>query len=202
MAIEVKDFQANIVDSSATVALRSYLANIPKVTVKGVEVDAAARIGSRLTLRAAGSYADGKYTDYPNGGCPIELTGTGTARCSLTGKGTPGLPKWSGSAGGEYVVPVPVGSWDGSMFLRGDVYARTKIFGEATDSAYTVIPGYGIVNASIGYRTPKWEVAVFARNLFDKDYLQNVTVQAGNSGLIVGTPSDPRMFGITFRVRS
>jgi hypothetical protein len=28
---------------------------------------------------------------------------------------------------------------------------------------------------------------------------QNVTVQAGNSGLIVGTPGDPRMFGITLR---
>jgi len=27
------------------------------------------------------------------------------------------------------------------------------------------------------------------------------TVQAGNSGLIVGTPSDPRIFGITLRVR-
>jgi iron complex outermembrane receptor protein len=34
--------------------------------------------------------------------------------------------------------------------------------------------------------------------MFDEDYLQSVTVQAGNSGLIVGTPSDPRMFGITF----
>jgi iron complex outermembrane recepter protein len=199
--VEVTDFQANIVDSSATVALRSYLANIPKVTVKGVEMDAAARIGSRLTLRAAGSYADGTYTSYPNGGCPIELTGTGTAACNLTGKGLPGLPEWSGSAGGEYVAPMPLGKLDGAAFLRADIFARTRIFGEATDSAYTVIPGYAIVNGSIGYRTPHWDVALFVRNLFAKDYLQNVTVQAGNSGLIVGTPSDPRLFGITFRMR-
>jgi iron complex outermembrane receptor protein len=45
------------------------------------------------------------------------------------------------------------------------------------------------------------ELAVFARNLFDKDYIQNVTIQAGNSGLIVGTPSDPRTIGVTFRAR-
>jgi len=45
-------------------------------------------------------------------------------------------------------------------------------------------------------------VAIFARNLFDRDYLQNVTVQAGNSGLIVGTPSDPRMFGVALRART
>jgi iron complex outermembrane receptor protein len=30
---------------------------------------------------------------------------------------------------------------------------------------------------------------------------QNVTVQAGNSGLVVGTPGDPRMFGVTLRAR-
>lgn len=79
--------------------------------------------------------------------------------------------------------------------------AKTKIFGDATGSAYTVIKGYTLVNASIGYRTPHWEVAVFARHLFDKDYMQNLTVQAGNSGLIVGTPSEPRLIGVTLRVR-
>jgi iron complex outermembrane receptor protein len=40
---------------------------------------------------------------------------------------------------------------------------------------------------------------VFARNLLDKDYIQNVTIQAGNSGLILGTPSDPRTIGLTSR---
>lgn len=197
--IKVTDFQANVVDNAAIVALRSYLANIPEVRVKGVEFDAGWRIGSRLLLRASGAYADGRYQSYPNGPCPIELTGSATAKCDLSGKALPGLPKWSGSAGAEYGVPVAIGRTDGAAFVRGDVSARTKIFGDATDSAYTVIKGYALVNASIGYRTPRWEIALFARNLFDKDYLQNVTVQAGNSGLIVGTPSDRRMFGVTMR---
>ena len=199
--VKVTDFQANVVDNAAVIALRSYLANIPKVTVKGVEFDAAARIGSHLTLRAAGAYSNGKYADYPNGPCPIERTGIGTASCNLTGNGLPGLPKWSGSFGGEYAVPVPMASTKGELFLRSDVSAKTKIFGDATGSAYTIIKGYALVNGSIGYRTPNWEVAVFARNLFDKDYMQNLTVQAGNSGLIVGTPSDPRTIGVTLRAR-
>jgi iron complex outermembrane receptor protein len=193
--VTVRDFQANVVDSAAVVALRSYLANIPKVTVKGIEWDATAHFG-HLTLRGAGAYSEGIYTDYPAGGCPIELTGAATAACNLTGKGMPGLPKWSISAGGEYVVPISAGD----LFVRADLSGKTNVFGDATDSAYTVIKGYTLVNASIGFRASKtWEVAVFARNLFNKDYLQNVTVQAGNSGLIVGTPSDPRMFGITLR---
>ena len=44
------------------------------------------------------------------------------------------------------------------------------------------------------------ELAGFARNLFASNYIQNLTVQAGNSGLIVATPSDPRTYGATVRV--
>lgn len=194
----VRDFQANVVDNAAVIALRSYLANIPLVTVKGVEFDASARIGSHFTLKASGSYADGRYASYPAGPCPIEQTGSATAQCNLTGKGLPGLPKWAGSISGEYTIPVH----SSEVFIRADAFARTSVFGDATDSAYTVIPGYALVNTSIGFRAARgWEVALFARNLFNRDYLQNVTVQAGNSGLIVGTPSDPRVFGGTLRAR-
>jgi iron complex outermembrane receptor protein len=194
----VKDFQANVVDSAAVIALRSYLANIPKVTVKGIEFDAAARVGDYLTLRAAGAYSDGVYTDYPAGPCPIERTGTGTAACNLTGQRMPGLPKWAGSAGGELHAPIAIGG--GEAFLRADAITRTKI-SDASGSAYTIIKGYTLVNGAVGYRTPRWELAVFARNLFDKDYMQNLTVQAGNSGLIVGTPSEPRTIGVTLRAK-
>ena len=119
---------------------------------------------------------------------------------NLSGNGLPGLPRWSGSIGGEYERPVRVGAIDGRLFLRADANAKIRVLGDATGSAYTVIGGYTLVNASLGYRTSRWEVALFARNLFDKDYMQNLTVQAGNSGLIVGTPSEPRLIGVTMRL--
>jgi iron complex outermembrane recepter protein len=56
------------------------------------------------------------------------------------------------------------------------------------------------VNASVGFREQgQWEVLLYARNLLGKDYIQNYTMQAGNSGLIIGTSSDPRSFGVTVR---
>lgn len=59
-----------------------------------------------------------------------------------------------------------------------------------------------MVNASLGYRFRSgWEFDVFARNLFDHDYITALTVQTGNSGLILGQPSDPRIVGGTVRVR-
>jgi iron complex outermembrane receptor protein len=196
-ATRVRDFQANVVDNAAVIALRSYLANIPLVTVRGLELDAALRLGSHLSLRAAGAYADGRYASYPAAPCPIELTGSTIAQCDLTGKGLPGLPKWSGSLGGEWRQPLT----GGEAILRADATVRSTIFGEAADSAYTVIPDYMLVNASLAFKAARhWEVAFYARNLFNRNYLQNVTVQAGNSGLIVGTPGDPRQFGGTLRL--
>jgi iron complex outermembrane recepter protein len=65
------------------------------------------------------------------------------------------------------------------------------------------VPAFNLTNGSIGYRfADGLELAVFARNLFDADYIQNVTIQAGNSGLILGQPSDPRVVGATLRFRS
>lgn len=192
----VHDFQANVVDNAAVVALRSYLANIPRVTVRGVEADANWRVAPWFSLRGSLAYADGRYASYPAGPCPIELTGSSTASCNLTGKSLPGLPKWTGSLGGEITHDLG----QSQLYIRADATFRSMIYGEASDSAYTTIAGYTLVNGSVGVRVnAHWGVELFARNLTKANYLQNVTVQAGNSGLIVGTPGDPRMFGITLR---
>jgi iron complex outermembrane receptor protein len=42
---------------------------------------------------------------------------------------------------------------------------------------------------------------VFARNLFDKNYITALTIQTGNSGLTLGQPSEPRIVGVTLRAR-
>jgi iron complex outermembrane receptor protein len=196
----VTDFQSNVTDTGAAAALRTYLANIPKVTVKGIEADANVQVSKRFSLNASAAYADGKYVSYPNGPCPIERIGSATTVCDLSGIALPSLPKWSVTYGGDYALPIdPLG---GSIALHLDGRSQTKQFGDPTGSAYTVIGGYTLVNGSVGFRSRRgWEIAVFARNLFDRNYIQNVTIQAGNTGLILATPSDPRTVGVTFRAR-
>ena len=196
----VTDFQANVTDTGAAAALRTYLANIPKVTVKGIEADANVQVSKRFSLNASAAYADGKYDSYPNGPCPIERIGSATTVCDLSGIALPSLPKWSVTYGGDYALPIdPLG---GSIALHLDGRSQTKQFGDPTGSAYTVIGGYTLVNGSVGFRSRRgWEIAVFTRNLFDRNYIQNVTIQAGNTGLILATPSDPRTVGVTFRAR-
>jgi iron complex outermembrane receptor protein len=197
----VSDFQATVVDSSQTVALRGYLSNIPEVRVQGVEADASLRLGN-LMLIGALAYGDGTYTDYPAGPCPLERQTAATAACDLTGQRLAGLPRWSQTLSADYAVPVA----DGALFFHADSNWRSGYFGDPSLSRFTFIEGYNLTNASIGYRREDadgkgWEIAIFARNLLDADYIQNVTIQAGNSGLILGTPSDPRKVGVTFRLR-
>ncbi len=197
----VRDFQATVVDSSQTVALRGYLSNIPEVRVRGVEADAALRIGA-LSLTGALAYGEGAYTDYPAGPCPLELQTAATTACNLTGQRLAGLPRWSETLSADYAVPTA----RGAFFLHADSNWRSGYFGDPTLSRFTWIKGYNLTNASLGYRQEDangsgWEIAVFARNLLDANYIQNLTIQAGNSGLILGTPSDPRTVGVTLRVR-
>ena len=196
---QVRDFQATIVDSSQTVALRGYLSNIPKVTVKGFEADAIAQVVRGLQLRGSVAYADGKYVDYPAGPCPLEVQTSATTACNLTGQRLSGLPRWSTTIGGDYALPVTT---SGSLVLHADSSFKSGYYGDPSLSKFTFIEAYNVTNASFGYRSNKgWEVAVFARNLFQSIYIQNLTIQAGNSGLILGSPGDPRVVGITFRAR-
>jgi iron complex outermembrane recepter protein len=194
----VHDFQANVVDTGPG-ALRGYLANVEAVHVRGAEIDGTFRVGQHFTAYASFAYADGAYDSYRNGPCPIELVPTsGTPVCDLSGKPLSALPRWARSVGMEFTHAL--GGRDREIYVRTDVVSRTGIYGDPSDSRYTRIDGYSLVHASIGLRhAGPWEVSLWARNLLDEEYMQNLTVQAGNSGLIVGTPGDARTVGIAVR---
>ena len=105
---------------------------------------------------------------------------------------------WTGSLGLDYMVPLGMGN----VVAHVDSISRSGYNSDTSASQYTTIDGYNVTNASVGYRFQGgWEVDVFARNLFDKDYITALTIQTGNSGLILGQPSDPRVVGVTLRAR-
>ena len=194
----VEDYQANIVSNLETAALRSYPANVPEVRVQGVELDVAALLFKGFQVRASVAYADGENTDYPAGPCPLEAQTAATVACNLTGVRLAGLSKWVGTIGFDYILP----AGPGAVVVHVDSNARSGYNSDTSASQYTEISGYTVTNASLGYRfRTGWEFDVFARNLFDTDYITALTIQTGNSGLILGQPSDPRIVGMTVRFR-
>lgn len=194
----VRDYQANIVSSQETASIRSYPANIPAVRVRGMEGDLTALLFRGLTLRASVAYADGVNTDYPAGPCPLELQSGATVACDLTGVRLAGLSRWSGLLGLDLRAP----AGRGEVTFHADWGMRSGYNSETAASRYTRIGGHGVVNASVGYGLAAgWEVQLFARNLLDKEYLTALTIQTGNSGLILGQAGEPRIAGLRLRAR-
>lgn len=223
----VEDFQANIatpVTGNNAAPLRTFPANIPEVQVQGVEADFAARPFDGFRVRASVAYSDGEYTDYPEGPCPLEwqnpnaaggcqplVPPVGLANQTSNPRGNPtvpgayvltglplaGLSKWAWTLGADYRMQ----AGSGEVVVRGDWNYRSSYNADTTNSQYTTIDGYGVVNASIGYQSKNgWEASLFARNLFDEDYISALTIQTGNSGLILGQAGDPQLVGVSLRV--
>ncbi len=198
---DVEDYQANVVDTGPG-ALRGYLANADKVEIQGIELDAFARPAAWLDAYANVAWTDAKYADFTNGPCPLERIGTSTIACDLSGKELPGVSPWAGSIGGEVHADTRALGQSGEAYFGADASYRSTYNADASVSRYTEIEGYSIVNLRAGFRSEAgWEAFVFVKNALDEDYLQLLTVQAGNSGLVLGTPGDPRTVGLTIRAR-
>lgn len=198
---DVENFQANVVDTGPG-ALRGYLANAEKVTLQGVEIDATTRSIGGFTFYGNLAYTDGQYDSFANGPCPLERIGTATAACDLSGKELPGLSKWAGSFGGEYRQEVTVGKFVGEAYLGADANFRSAYFADAAVSKYARLPAYELVNLRAGFKSDSgWEAFVLLRNAFDEEYVQNITIVSGNSGLIVGTPGEDRTVSLTLRAQ-
>ena len=144
-----------------------------------------------------GAYTDAVYASFPNAPCPLELQASSTSVCSLSGKQLPGSSKWAASAGGEYRRAT---AHQGDAYVGLDATYRSSYFADASVSKYLVIDGYTTYNLRAGFASDAgWEVFVLVRNLFEKEYLQLLTPQSGNSGLVSGLPGDPRSVQLTAR---
>jgi len=192
----VQNYQSNIVSSLETAAIRSYPANIPEVRVQGLEADFTTLVTDGFTVRFGLAYAAGENTNYPGGPCPLEVQTAATVACNLTGVPLPGLSKWSGSLGLDYRRHMGRGDFT----IRTDTTYRDGYNSDTSGSKYTVIDGFTVTNLSVGYRFARsWQAEVFARNLFDEEYVTALTIQTGNSGLILGQAGEPRTVGVAFR---
>ena len=198
---DVEDYQANVVDTGPG-ALRGYLANAKRVEIQGIELDGFSRPTPWLDAYANVSWTDAKYAAFSNGPCPLEQIGSTTVACDLSGKDLPGVSPWAGSLGGEVHRNVSGLGYTGEAYFGADASYRSTYNADASVSRYTEIEGYSLVNLRAGFRSDNgWEAFVFVKNALDEDYLQLLTVQAGNSGLILGPPGDPRTVGLTLRAK-
>ncbi|WP_292931816.1 TonB-dependent receptor [Novosphingobium sp. PASSN1] len=191
-----RNYQATVADPTRLSV--SYLANVPKVRSKGVEIDTRGTLSDNISFYGALAYTDAKFVDYPAGPCPLELTNQNT--CNLAGYRVAGIPKWSASFGGELKQPVTVFRAPSEAYLGFDYSYRSSVNNGGL-SAATLLSPLHLVNARLGARAlnRRMDVSVWVKNLFDKRYLSDIAVGVGNTGLLTGQLGDQRTFGATLR---
>ncbi|TXI70230.1 MAG: TonB-dependent receptor, partial [Cyclobacteriaceae bacterium] len=106
--------------------------------------------------------------------------------------------KWAGSLGGEFSTPVRPLS--GKFFFAFDTYYRSEFSSSPSPSAYLNVDGYALVNVRTGVRVSTGiSASIWARNLFNKDYYEQLLPAGGNAGHYAGVLGDPATYGITLR---
>jgi iron complex outermembrane receptor protein len=196
---DIDDYQAQVVNASVGV-LRGYLANAEKVRVRGVELDATARLGRRVSIHGAAAYTDGKYVSFPDAPAPLEDTGGPQAK-DISGSVLPGISEWAFSVGGEYATRASLFAQAGEIFSGADASYRSTFSSSATASRHLMVDGYGLINARLGYRwADGWSISLWTRNLLNMNYYELLSAAPGGSGLYVGLPGEPRTVGVTLRV--
>lgn len=195
---EIKNYQTQVQAADLSVT-RGYLANAEKVRVRGAELDGKFRITDILSLNAALAYTDGKYISFKNAPPPLEETG-GPSFKDISGKQLPGISKWTFSGGIELTKTGNLFSRAGSYYFNTDLFYRSKFSSSSSPSEYLVIDSYMLLNAQLGFRDfAGLSIFLWARNLLDTNYFEQLMPAGGNAGHYAGVLGDPGTFGLTLR---
>ncbi|ODR93783.1 hypothetical protein AUC70_09020 [Methyloceanibacter stevinii] len=150
--------------------------------IRGFEFEAIGNLTPELKVIASYTYTDSEFTDYPD---PLGYK---------IGTEDPNMPEHLASLWGIYTF--------GGGFLEGvSVGGGVRYIGEVTDVGedlltglqYTVTtPDVTLFDASIGYETEHWRLAVTGQNIADTEYLVScgafsLTCGIGQARTIIGS---------------
>lgn len=181
------DFQLNTYTGVSFV-----VTSIPKVTSKGVDLDLLFNTGIQgLTLNAGATYADTKFGDFPP---PLpNLT-------RLSGNQLPYAAKWNVTGGFTSKQPMT----SDLNFLSSASLKWTSSYNTGSNlDPLKVQQPFALLNARVGIEPTNeaWSLEVWAQNLTNSNYYQVIVdqpLQSGTYGAFIG---QPRLYGVTGRVR-
>jgi iron complex outermembrane recepter protein len=140
----------------------NYTENAGKIKSRGVELESKVRATSSLTLGLSGSFTDATADG------PIPNLS------AVDGDRAPFFPRTIVSASGEYDVPLP----QGKIQISTDYTYRSDEFTDFSPLVfdYTRIPSSVLLNASVGYVTDRWSLALYATNLTNNHLVSLIDV--------------------------
>jgi iron complex outermembrane receptor protein len=196
----IKNYQTQVQTAEVGVN-RGFLANAEKVKVRGIELDGVVKANDHFSFYGNLAYTDGQYISFINAPLPLEETGASQSFKDISKGELPGISDWAGSFGGEMVSRTKtVFGHSGKIFFATDLYYRSSFSSSSSPSKYLNIDGYALLNVRAGFRAPLGlTFFVWARNLLNKDYFEQLLPAAGNAGHYAAVLGDPGTFGVTLR---
>ena len=174
-----KDMQVSIPGPSNTF-IDARIENAGKAKLWGGEVQANFDVTHNLNLFANIGYTKTKFDDYTGNasGMPVDLSGNEFAQA----------PRWTGSIGGAYY-------FDNGFETELDVNYTDRSYYTVNNDRDELNKAFTLVNARVGYQSDSfWAVHLYARNLFDEQYLSRKRVDGSS------TAGDSRVVGINLSV--
>jgi outer membrane receptor protein involved in Fe transport len=168
----------------------SITGNAPQIELSGLEVDAVYTGIRHLTLRFAGDYSHAFYSKDVLTANPVEDGNLSPAYHDAKGQTLYDAPRFSYNFSGEYSIPV----FKSNVFHTNFNWHYTSSENsDQANSAYAVVPGYGLANLGIGLgrRDRKFDVNLIVKNVFNRSYIESQTWASY-------IPGAPRWWGIAF----
>ena len=163
----------------------TFIVNIPKSRVYGIDADVVIRPTKGLTLRGGVTYLDtriGTYSGFSFDSQPQDFTGSEFNYA----------PPVSATFDSEYRTPITEDLH--LIFGAGGLY-NARTYADLGEAAPLRLPSFFLVNLRAGVKSEKgWEVTAWVRNLTDKHYWNNIVAGGDTRSRFTGLP---QTFGLS-----
>ncbi|MBN7796167.1 TonB-dependent receptor [Parahaliea mediterranea] len=145
------------------------ITNADQAEIWGVELEALFVPVNGLTLGASIGYTDPIYKEFKE--CASGPGGSNAIDCD--GNQLNNASKLNASAAVQYLFSI---GDPGQVYVRADWSYRDEVFIEPTNTGRTRVDSRELVDARAGFYSSdqKWELAIWGKNLADKEYVHTV----------------------------
>ena len=145
-------FYMDITDMQVTQAVsptESYLSNAAEATAKGIELEMMVNVSKGLSVMAGLGYTDIEFDEYKD------------ALGDYAGNKNPYAPKYTFNIGAQY-------RFQNGLYARADLVGCGEMYLDRANEYKR--DAYEIVNAKIGYEAERFDIYLYGKNIFDKEY--------------------------------
>jgi len=194
--------------SSATFG-EFFTENASSAEINGLEVEFLALPANSFEIGGSVAFLDTEYTDFLTETIvtPSRCTGSNAVfvdpddvskGCQLdfSGNDLRQAPEFTANLFAKYTFDLASG---GAIAALVDVRYQDDSFYDPDNNPITLIPSYTLVDARLAFTSASgaWEVALWAKNLTDEDYVTHIFSQRGGT-VSFANFGPPRQVGLTF----